>query len=253
MLGNWSEKEQLLIPNITNEQWDGNSSNEIWIALNFQSAERSVDNSQKWEFPKEFEFEWYKFVLFEKVFSPIVFKWSSIYVNHLPLQEHQKLLDMWCGSGIIWISALLKYNLDKVVCADINQFAVDNTIENIKRHNISDKVKAVQSDVFSNIDDDEKFDLIFRNAPYFDWDFDKNNILYRSMYDKNYEHIKRFILEWEKYLNEWGRIMLWFSSDRFPLEHARKLVNETWYDLKIFHQEADSKWIKQEILEVVKQ
>ena len=233
MLGNWSGKEKLLIPNITNEQWGGNSSNEIWIALNFQSAERSVDDSQKWEFPKEFEFEWYKFVLFEKVFSPIVFKWSSIYVNHLPLQEHQKLLDMWCGSGIIWISALLKYNLDKVVCADINQFAVDNTIGNIKMHNIN-------------------YDLIFWNAPYFDWDFDKSNILFRSMYDKNYEHIKRFILEWEKHLNEWGRIMLWFSSDRFPLEHAHKLVNEIWYDLKIFHQEADIKWIKQEILEVVK-
>ena len=76
--------------------------------------------------------------------------------------------------------------------------------------------------------------------------------MFRSMYDKNYEHIKSFILEWEKHLNEWGRIMLWFSSDRFPLEHARKLVNEIWYDLKIFHQEADIKWIKQEILEVVK-
>lgn len=246
MLETWPENELHQNRDMTS------TSHEVIKALNFQSAENAVNTSQEWEFPKKFQFEWYDFILLKNVFSPIVFKWSSIYVNHLPLQEHQKLLDMWCGSGIIWISALLKYNLDKVVCADINQFAVDNTIENIKMHNILDKVKAVQSDVFSNINDNEKFDLIFRNAPYFDWDFDKNNILYRSMYDKNYEHIKRFILEWEKHLNEWGRIMLWFSSDRFPLEHARKLVNEIWYDLKIFHQEADIKWIKQEILEVVK-
>ena len=218
----------------------------------YEVAKQAVDFSQEWEFPKEFQFEWYDFILFKNVFSPIVFKWSSIYVNHLPIKEHQKLLDMWCGSWIIGITAFLKYNLDKVVCADINQYAVDNTIENIKIYNISDKVKAVQSDVFSNIDDNEKFDLIFRNAPYFDSDFDKNNILYWSMYDENYEHIKKFILEWQNHLEKWWRIMIGFSTDRFPLEHARKLVNEIWYDLKIFHQEADSKWIKQEILEVVK-
>ena len=218
----------------------------------YEVAKQAVDFSQEWEFPKEFQFEWYDFILFKNVFSPIVFKGSSIYVNHLPIKEHQKLLDMWCGSWIIGITAFLKYNLDKVVCADINQYAVDNTIENIKIHNISDKVKAVQSDVFSNIDDNEKFDLIFRNAPYFDSDFDKDNILYWSMYDENYEHIKKFILEWQNHLEKWWRIMIGFSTDRFPLEHARKLVNEIWYDLKIFYQEADSKWIKQEILEVVK-
>lgn len=231
MLGKWTDKE-------TYE--------------NFQAAEKAIKDSQKLAFPIEFIFKWYNFILHKNVFSPIYFKWSTIYIEHLPLKENETFLDMWCWCGVIWITALSKYRLSRVLCADINPYAVENTKENILRFNIFDKVKAIQSDVFSNIDSNEKFDLIFRNAPYFDWEFDETNILYRSMYDKNYEHIKRFIIEWEKYLKENWRIMIWFSSDKFPLDHARRLINQIWYDLKIYHQEVDSLGFKQEILEVVK-
>lgn len=229
----------------------------MWVTTNdkssnFIAAENAINASQQWEFPLDFTFKWYNFILHENVFSPIFFKWSSIYIEHLPLKENQNFLDMWCGCGVIWITAFLKYHLKKVVCADINPYAVENTRENISKHNLWDKVKVVQSDVFSNINSDEKFDLIFRNAPYFDGDFDENNILYWAMYDKNYEHIKRFIVEWQKYLKEWGKIMIWFSSDKFPLEYARKLINEIWYDLEIFYQEEDSLGFKQEILNVVR-
>lgn len=224
----------------------------LQIKINSKAAENSLDKSQQWEFPLNFTFKWYDFILHENVFSPIFFKWSSIYIEHLPLKENQNFLDMWCGCGVIWITAFLKYHLNRVVCADINPYAVENTRENISKHNLWDKVEVVQSDVFSNIDSNEKFDLIFRNAPYFDGDFDKDNILYWAMYDKNYEHIKRFIIEWQNYLKEWGKIMIWFSSDKFPLEYARKLINEIWYDLEIFYQEEDSLGFKQEILNVVR-
>ena len=219
---------------------------------NFIVAEKTIDDSQVWEFPKKFLFKWYDFVLQKNVFSPIYFKWSSVYVDHLPLNNGQSFLDMWCGCGVIWITACMKYDLDKVVCADINPYAVENTKENIARHSLSSQVKTIKSDVFSNIDKDEKFDLIFWNAPYFDGDFDEKNILYRSMYDKNYEHIKKFILDWEKHLKEWGKIMIWFSSDKFPLEYARKLINEIWYDLEIFYQQVDDLGFRQEILNIIK-
>ena len=104
---------------------------------NFLAAEKTIDDSQIWEFPKEFSFKWYDFVLQKNVFSPIYFKWSSVYVDHLPLHRGQSFLDMWCGCGVIWITACMKYGLDKVVCADINPYAVENTKENIKRYNLS--------------------------------------------------------------------------------------------------------------------
>lgn len=243
----WNQSDK-----ISHTLWEKISEEAIGKGSNFIAAEKAIDASQKLEFPFDFNFKWYDFVLHENVFSPIFFKWSSVYVDHLPLKENDNLLDMWCWCWVIWITALLKYHLNKVVCADINPYAVENTKENVSKHGISDKVKVVQSDVFSNIDSKEKFDLMFWNAPYFDWEFDENNILYRSMYDKNYEHIKKFILEWQKYLKEWGRIMIWFSSDKFPLEYARKLINEIWFDFEVFYQEVDSLGFKQEILNVVK-
>ena len=232
--------------------WDGSDVKKIEKPSNFKSAEDAIDSSQSWEFPKNFKFKWYDFSLHKNVFSPIYFKWSSIYIDHLPLERDDSFLDMWCGCGVIWITAFLKYHLGSVVCADINPYAVENAKENISKYNLSDHVEAIQSDVFSNISEDEKFDLIFRNAPYFDWEFDLRNILYWSMYDKNYEHIKKFIMEWEKHLKKWWRIMLWFSSDKFPFEYARKLINEIGYDIKIFYQWVDDLWYRQEILEVVK-
>lgn len=243
----WGQKIE-----IAQTLWETERRKSVTKTPNFIAAEQTIDVSQQWEFPQDFTFKGHDFVLHENVFSPIFFKWSSVYVDHLPLKEKEDFLDMWCGCGVIWITAFLKYGLNKVICADINQYAVENSKENISKHNISDKVKAVHSDVFSNIDKDEKFDLIFWNAPYFDWEFDEDNILYRAMYDKNYEHIKRFILEWENHLKEGGKIMIWFSSDKFPLEHARKLINKIWYDFEIFYQEVDSLWFKQEILNVVK-
>lgn len=223
-----------------------------WVKPNFKAVENTIDVSQQWEFPQNFIFKWYEFVLNEKVFSPLHFKWSSVYVDHLPLKENDDFLDMGCGCGVIWITSYLKYHLNKVVCADINPYAVENTRENVLKHNLPNQIEVVESDVFSNIGNNNKFDLIFWNAPYFDWEFDENNILYRSMYDTNYEHIKRFILDWQKYLKENWMIMIWFSSDKFPLDHARGLINQIWYDFEIFFQEEDALWFKQEILKVVK-
>ena len=49
-----------------------------------------------------------------------------------------------------------------------------------------------------NIDSIEKLDMVsldIKLPEHFDGDFDEENILYWAMYDKNYEHIKKFIQE----------------------------------------------------------
>jgi release factor glutamine methyltransferase len=66
------------------------------------------------------------------------------------------------------VAHIQNYHLSRVLCADISQPAVENTLENIELHNLSDKMSVLQSDVFSNIKTDEKFDVIFWNSPYFD-------------------------------------------------------------------------------------
>jgi methylase of polypeptide subunit release factors len=222
------------------------------LEKNTQEALNTINLSQQWEFPKNFEFDNIKFILYKDVFSPLFFKWSSIYIGNLPLKQWDSFLDMWCGCWIIWIAAYLKYNLKNVLCVDINELAIENTKKNIEINNLWNKISVVHSDVFSNVDKENKFDLIFWNAPYFDWSFDEKKVLLKAMYDTNYEHIKRFIIEGWKYLKKDGRLMIWFSTDKFPIEIARNHINEIWYDFVIYHQEKDILWYNQEILEIIK-
>ena len=218
----------------------------------FEIVEQALENSQIGSFPRFFTFQGVRFILYKHVFSPAFFKGSSVYIEHLPIKENQTMLDMGCGCGVIGITALKKYNLKYVVCADINGYAVRNTKRNIQLHNLGDCITAVQSDVFSNIDNRKKFDFIFWNAPYFDGEKESGSVLYKSMYDKDYTNIKKFILDGQSYLNPNGKIMLGFSSTNFSLEDARNLVNEIGYDLKIYFQGTDSKGNKQEILDITK-
>ena len=77
-------------------------------------------------------------------------------------------------------------------------------------------------------------------------------MLYKSMYDKNYKSIKKFIIEGQSYLNPGGKIMLGFSSTNFSLERARALIKKIGYDFEIYFQATDSKGNKQEILNIIK-
>ena len=218
----------------------------------FKLIENIFENSQQGHFPKRFTFENNQFVLYKKVFSPLFFKGSSVYISHLPLKKDQTMLDMGCGSGIIGIMAYKKYQLKKVVCVDISGCAVRNTLRNIKLHHLENKVFAFKSDVFANIDQNQKFDLIFWNAPYFDGKKKGNPVLYKSMYDRNYQHIKKFIIDGQTHLNKNGKIMLGFSSSNFPLDQARRLINEIGFDIKIYFRATDKSGRSQEILEIIK-
>ncbi len=218
----------------------------------FSMVEDALAASQQGSFPQKFIFEGLPFVLYKNVFSPSFFKGSSVYIQHLPLKEGQSMLDMGCGCGVIGLTALQKYKLSHVLCSDINGYAVRNARRNVQLQNLEDKVEVVQSDVFSNIDKDKKFDLIFWNAPYFDGEKANGSVLYKSMYDKGYKNIKKFITEGQAHLNKDGKIMLGFSSSNFSLEWARRLINEIGYDFKIYFQATDKTGRKQEILEIVK-
>ena len=181
-------------------------SNSNQFKQNYQFVEKILEASQQTVFPQNFTFEKNQFILYKNVFPSSVFNGYEVYVNNLPLKENQSMLDMGCGCGVIGITALKKYKLNNVVCADINGFAVKNTRRNVHLNNLDNQVTVVQSNLFSNIDKNQRFDLIFWNPPYFDGEKKNGSILYKSMYDKDYKNIKKFIIEGQAYLNKNGKI-----------------------------------------------
>ncbi|MBQ0794371.1 50S ribosomal protein L3 N(5)-glutamine methyltransferase [Zhongshania sp.] len=79
----------------------------------------------------------------------------------------QRILDLCSGSGCIGIACAYQFEDASVDLADISLDAINVADINIARHELSDRVRAVQSDVFEWLPG-ERYDLIVSNPPYVD-------------------------------------------------------------------------------------
>ena len=121
---------------------------------------------------------------------------------------------MGCGTGVLAILARLKH-ANRVLAVDIDEWAYENTFENIKRNNVSVDVKKGGSEVLLN----EQFDLILANI--------NRNILMKDM---------------ESYCNalkHGGSILLsgFFNSDKEILLNEIKK-----YGLKLLYSTNKNDW-----------
>ena len=106
-------------------------------------------------------FKDYELVVFGSVYEPR--EDSSLLAENVKVKLGIEALDMGCGCGIQSIN--LASQGANVLAVDINKKAVVNTIENAKRCGLSDRINAIQSDLFSAIAK-RKFDCIVFNPPY---------------------------------------------------------------------------------------
>ena len=75
----------------------------------------------------------------------------------------ERVLDLGCGAGVLAIAAAKALNRD-ILATDIDQDAVDVTLENSKVNNVSQYISSYQADGFDNPHlSDQQFDLIFAN------------------------------------------------------------------------------------------
>ncbi|AQQ08592.1 Release factor glutamine methyltransferase [Sedimentisphaera cyanobacteriorum] len=80
--------------------------------------------------------------------------------------EGARFLDMCCGSGCI-TAAILKNCGDCIgICADKSEGAINCAKDNLERLKLSDRAKICKSDMFSGLENAEKYDLIISNPPY---------------------------------------------------------------------------------------
>lgn len=77
------------------------------------------------------------------------------------------ILDMCTGSGCIGIAAAHMFEESEVDCVDISSDALDVARRNIALYKLEDRVKAIESDGFAQLDS-QQYDLIMSNPPYVD-------------------------------------------------------------------------------------
>ncbi|WP_444893090.1 50S ribosomal protein L3 N(5)-glutamine methyltransferase [Microbulbifer sp. TRSA001] len=81
--------------------------------------------------------------------------------------EPLAILDLCCGSGCIGIACAEAFPEARVDVSDISEDAIEVAQININRHELNERVRAVQSDLFSGLHG-MSYELIVCNPPYVD-------------------------------------------------------------------------------------
>lgn len=133
---------------------------------------------------------------------------SFLILKHIKEYAEGNVLDMGTGSGILAIEAA-KY-ADSVLAVDVNDEAVRNIRNKIRKNRINN-IKTMKSDLFENMNKDNKFDLIMFNPPYLP---DKPEVKDIALDGgrQGYELIERFLKKAKDFLSKEGRVLLLFSS-----------------------------------------
>lgn len=126
--------------------------------------------------------------------------------NLIEERHSHNMLDIFSGSGCIGLSCLKESdNLESLLCSDINSNDVESINLTIKKNNFdADKASSCVSDLFSNIPEDKKFDLISGNLP-------NNNAVLKNITDlkgadPDWLLHKRFFAQADKRLTDEGII-----------------------------------------------
>jgi release factor glutamine methyltransferase len=170
---------------------------------------RNADDAGR---PAEFDLLGRRWTLLADVFSPAITPVTAVFTSWLPFPT-TSFLEMGCGAGVTAVSAALAGCL-AVTAVDITDAAVANTRLNAERHGVADRVRVVRSDMFAELSDDYRYDLVFWNSNFVEAppDFENSSPLHHAMFDPAYRAHRAFAQDGPRHLTPGGRLLLGFSN-----------------------------------------
>ena len=152
-------------------------------------------------------------VILPTVFDPMRHWSGELLADNLLVKEGDVVLDMGTGSGIQAISAASV--AAKVLACDVNPMAVKCARINSIINGMDDRIECRESNLFSNVREDEKFDLIIFNTPFFFVD-PRNPWEQAYLAGKNGEVMRGFWAGVSDHLTPEGKVQIIFSSTVAP-------------------------------------
>ena len=99
--------------------------------------------------------------------SPIVELVENQFSPWVEADDVETVLDLCTGSGCIGIACAYAFPYAQVDLSDVSDEALQVANINIEKHDATQRVSAIQSDLFANLEG-KKYDLIVSNPPYVD-------------------------------------------------------------------------------------
>jgi release factor glutamine methyltransferase len=155
------------------------------------------------------------------------FLFAEFLENYLGSHQVKSYLDIGTGSGILSETALKFLKKENILATDIDS----ESVEFIKKKGL----KVLQSNLFSKISKNKKFDLITFNAPYLPSKENEPNDSRRATTGgkKGDEISLKFLKQAKKHLAKNGKIFLLISS-LTPMSKLKKLKPKIVVEKNLF-------------------
>lgn len=155
------------------------------------------------------------------------------------VNEPAQILDLCTGSGCIGIACAYAFPEACVQLSDISFDALAVAEENIEQHGLAERVFAMQSDLFENLQG-QVFDLIVSNPPYVDAEdmaslpeeYHAEPELGLASGDDGLDFTRRLLTEAVDYLSEQGVLLVEVGNSWPALEAAYPALPFTWIEFE---------------------
>ncbi len=151
--------------------------------------------------------------------------------------EVNRVLDLCTGSGCIGIACASYFDLAEVDLVDISEDALAVAEENIRRHQLEERVHPIRSDLFEGLQ--ERYQLIVSNPPYVDQhdfeempaEFSHEPVLGLTSGIDGLDITRRILRQAADYLTGDGVLVVEVGNSEVALQQQFSQVPFTWVDL----------------------
>ncbi len=147
------------------------------------------------------------FIIAKGVWDPFLAS-GRYHARHLFYNNHlfygKTAIEIGSGTGIMSV-VMAKYGAKKVIASDISPLACQNTLDNVKKFGLEEKIEVIQGDLFEKIN--ERVNLITWMIPFFPGTTPEGDTISASMIMPP-ELFEKFLKEAPKYLKPNGVILI---------------------------------------------